>query len=154
MTENEDDAIDALLSLSTLLNKNSSPEDKYDNSSLMPIGLQLPDVALVPVRLGEQDVVTEMAKLGFVLVKNIANTVKTGTPITQPTGNDKDTVLEQTTASTSNTAKATHTLKLPLKPVSPAKLDSPGSSDDSTLPQSPKGTIKIRRYALKKLTHK
>ena len=62
LTEEEDDAVSALLSLSKSIPSDISQED-LDNSELLPIGKWTVDVALVPIRLGTDDVNREIKKL-------------------------------------------------------------------------------------------
>ena len=75
LTEEEDDAVSALLSLSKSLPSENSQED-LDNSELLPIGKVTIDAAPVPIRLGVDDVNREIAKLK---VPNDANETN-GTP--------------------------------------------------------------------------
>ena len=62
LTEEEDDAISALLSLSKSIPSDISQED-LDNSELLPISKPTVDAALVPIRLGTDDVNREINKL-------------------------------------------------------------------------------------------
>ena len=62
LTEEEDDAVSALLSLSKSLPSENSQED-LDNNELLPISKVTIDAAPVPIHLGVDDVYREIAKL-------------------------------------------------------------------------------------------
>ena len=55
LTEDDDDAVSALLSLSKSIPSDISQED-LDNSELLPIGKRTVDVAPVPICLSTDDV--------------------------------------------------------------------------------------------------
>ena len=61
-TEEEDDAVSALLSLSKSMPSDNSQEE-LDNSELLPIGKWTVDAAPVPIHLGTDDVNREIKKL-------------------------------------------------------------------------------------------
>ena len=61
LTEEEGDAVSALLSLSRSLPSNGEDDTEItENSELMPIGKPTPDVAPVPIRLSHEDVNAEI----------------------------------------------------------------------------------------------
>ena len=62
LTEKEDDAVSALLSLSKSMPSDNSQED-FDNSELLPISKRTVDTAPVPIRLCTDDVNREIKKL-------------------------------------------------------------------------------------------
>ena len=62
LTEKEDDAVSALLSLSKSMPSDNSQED-LDNSELLPISKKTVDAAPVPIHLGTDDVNREIKKL-------------------------------------------------------------------------------------------
>ena len=62
LTEEEDDAVSALVSLSKSMSSDNSQED-LDNSELLPIGKTTVDTAPVPICLGADDVNREIKKL-------------------------------------------------------------------------------------------
>ena len=62
LTEEEDDAVSALLSLSKSIPSDISQEN-LDNSELLPIGKQTVDAAPIPICLGTDDVNREIKKL-------------------------------------------------------------------------------------------
>ena len=61
LTEEDDDAISALLSLSKSIPSDISQED-LDNSELLPIGKRTVDAAPVPIHLSTDDVNREIKK--------------------------------------------------------------------------------------------
>ena len=66
LTEEEGDAVNALLSLSRSLPSNGDDDIEItENSELMPIGKPTLDVAPVPIRLSRNDVKVEIARLNL-----------------------------------------------------------------------------------------
>ena len=64
LTEEEDDAVSALLSLSKSLPSENSHED-LDNSETLPIGKPTVDATLVPIQLSSKDVSEKIAKISL-----------------------------------------------------------------------------------------
>ena len=132
LTEEEDNAISALLSLSKSIASDNS-QDAIKNSELLPIGKSTVDAVPVPIRLGVNDVNKEIDKLKSASVNNVTNqhTKVTTTIITNQDGSVE--------TKTSIQSKADW-LPLSSKPTSP--------EDNS--PGSPCGNFKLRSYKLKK----
>ena len=74
LTEEEDNAVSALLSLSKSMPSDISQED-FDNSELLPIGKTTVDAAPVPIRLGADDVNREIEKLKIPSVTKEMDTI-------------------------------------------------------------------------------
>ena len=133
LTEEEGDAVNALLSLSRSLPSNGEDAmDSFDNGELMPIGKTTLDVAPVSVTpsnlAGVQPEVT---------LTTSQTTTTTMTIITSKTG----MILSTHNDDTPNTALLSSTSQM-----SPKLLDDP--------PGSPQGKLKLRSYRLKKKTLK
>ena len=141
LTEEEDDAKSALLSLGKSMPSDNSQE-YLDNSELLPIGKRTVDTAPVPIRLGTDDVNREIKKLKIpsatkgndMLPDQTLDTEITTTIITNHDGSVVSAVSEQKhkpkPSSLPNSPKTTKT--------------SPNGS-----PGSPQGNFQLRSYKLK-----
>ena len=134
LTEEEDDAISALLSLSKSIASDNS-QDAIENSELLPIGKSIVDAVPVPIRLGVNDVNKEIDKLKSASVNSVT-TPNQHTEVTTTIITNQDGSVETKTSIQSKANRS---------PLSP-KLTSP--EDDS--PGSPRGNFKLRSYKLKK----
>ena len=106
-TEEEDEVVDVLLSLSNSMPGDSSL-DSFDNSNILPIGTAPIDAAPVQIKLGTEDVYRELAKL-----KVNSNEPKSSTAINS---NDKKSEIV-----TTMTASSSITLLLLLPTPSPGQ---------------------------------
>ena len=113
LTEEEDDAISALLSLSKSIASDNS-QDAIENSELLPIGKSTVDAVPVPIRLGVNNVNKEIDKLKSASVNNLT-TPNQHTEVTTTIITNQDGSVE---TKTSIQSKAD---RLPLSP----KLTSP-----------------------------
>ena len=141
LTEEEDDAISALLSLGKSLPSDNSQE-YLDNSELLPIGKRTVDAAPVPIRLGTDDVNREIKKLKIpsatkgndMLPDQTLDTEITTTIIANHDGSVVSAVSEQK-----------HKPKPLSLPNSPKTTKTP--PDDS--PGFPQGNFQLKSYKLK-----
>ena len=130
LTEEEDDTISALLSLSKSIPSDNS-QDAIDNSDLLPIGKPTVDAAPVPIRLGTDDVNKEIDKLRkpFVNGTKSVDSALTQNQVTEVTITiiaNQDGSLETETSIQSKPQKP---VSLPTSPKLTQSLDedSPGS---------------------------
>ena len=142
LTEEEDDYVSALLSLSVSMHSDNSHED-LDNSELLPIGKKMVDATPVPIWLGIDDVNREVQKL------TMKNATKVMDPVTvQDQSSDVTTTIianrdgSVVTATSEQTqAGKSPTLSSPSKDKTTSATDTPGS---------PRGNFQLKSYKLKK----
>ena len=142
LTEEEDDAVSALLSLSKSMPSDNSQDD-LDNSELLPIGKKTVDVAPVPICLGTDDVNREIKKRMIPCATKGTDTLPDQTPDTEIT----TTIIANSDGSVVSTvSEQKHKPKLSSLPNLPKATNTP--PDDS--PGSPRGNFQLRSYKLKK----
>ena len=137
LTEEEDDAVNALLSLSRSLPSNGDDDiEVTENSELMPIGKPTLDVAPVPIRLSRDDVKAEITRLNLHELNNdVSNSQSTTTTTTTTTIITSKSGVVLTTCSDE-------------APIMPLASPTPKSSENS--PGYPHGNFRLRSYGLKK----
>ena len=140
LTEEEDDAVSALLSLSKSLPSENSQED-LNNSELLLIGKPTVDAALVPIRLGLEDVNEEIARIRL-SAPNLQTNPPSTSVMTTTTTTTTTIIMNQDGAVLST--RMDETSKSPV--TSPNAKGIP--SDDSQ--GSPQGDFKLRSYKFKK----
>ena len=142
LTEEEDDAVSALLSLSKSIPSDISQKD-LDNSELLPIGKRTVNTAPVPIRLCTDDVNKEIEKLL--------------TPSTTKR-NDKDSNQSQdmeltTTIIANHDGSVVSTVSEQKDKSKPLSVpNSPKTTDTipDEAPSSPRGNFQLQSYKLKK----
>ena len=142
LTEEEDDAVSALLSLSKSMPSNISQED-VDNSELLPIGKTTVDAAPVPIHLGTDDVNKEIEKLKIPSMTKAIDTIpeqKQGSEITTTIIANRDGSVVSATSEHTGSQKPTSL------PISPKTTTTPSNNS----PGSPRGNFQLRKYKLKK----
>ena len=142
LTEEEDDAVSALLSLSKSVPSDISQED-IDNSELLPIGKRTVDAAPVPICLGTDDVNREIEKL------LTPSTIKRND---KPSDQTQDTEIT-TTIITNRDGSVVSTVseqKDKPKPSLVPNLPKTTNTIPDEAPSSPQGNFQLRSYKLKK----
>ena len=142
LTEEEDDAVSAFLSLSKSMPSDNSQED-LDNSELLPIGKTAVDVDPVPICLGTDDVNREIKKL------KIPSATKGNDTLPDQT---LDTEITTTIIANRDGSIVSAVSEHKCKPKPSSLPNSPKTTktppDDS--PGSPRGNFQLRSYKLKK----
>ena len=146
-TSDEEDAIEALLSLGAIPDTSITTEVQCDNDQLMPIGKSstVVDVNPVEIKLGTDDVANVIANMPadqrFKL--SVANTEVDTLPVAENPNAD-------------NTRPETQTDQRLDTPTPTPSLPDDGAADNSVPdPTSPnKGKLKVTKYGLRKSHHK
>ena len=130
LTEEEDDAVSALLTLSQSIPSEAS-NDGLDNSELIPIGKKMVDAVPVPIRLGKDDVNLAIAKHTAQDKGEMSDTVGTSRPVPltddlNAQGQSKNT--SSPTPQPGTLSKNTKPMNLPKSPKATNSDDSPTSS--------------------------
>ena len=141
LTEEEDNAVSALLLLSKSMASDISQED-FDNSELLLIGKTTMDAAPVPICLGADDINREIEKLKIPNVTKAMDTISEQNQSSEIT----TTIIANLDGSVvAATSEHTGPQKSPSLPSSPNTTTTP--PEDS--PGFPRGNFQLRSYKLR-----
>ena len=141
LTEEEDEAVNALLSLSKSLPSNGENDtDVNDNSEILPIGKLLIDAVPVPIRLSQDNVNAEINRLNLCESSNKAEL--------KPKSSQATTTTTTIVTSKTGAILSSHTEERPSTLLtSPTVKSTQKSCEDS--PGSPQGKLQLKSYRLK-----